>query len=96
MDRRLSHISQFAKRSAHTYIIIATALHCYNSVASSKVNQEIHIFSRKLEIYMKQNTHANTFVMEHDRKYFTNHDLHLNNMGKETIRRNHGKKTFLG
>lgn len=45
---------------------------------------------------MKQNTHANTFVMEHDRKYFTNHDLHLNNMGKETIRRNHGKKTFLG
>jgi|TergutCu122P5_1016488.scaffolds.fasta_scaffold1611029_3 hypothetical protein len=34
---------------------------------------------------MKQNTPANILVMEHDRKYFTNHDLHLNNIGKEYI-----------
>jgi hypothetical protein len=37
---------------------------------------------------MKQNTPAKIFVMEHDRKYFTNHDLHLNNMGKEYIANN--------
>lgn len=69
----------------HIRIIIATALHCYDSVASSMVNQEVQIFNRKLETYTKQNTHANILLMEHDRKYFTNHDLHLNNMNKEYI-----------
>jgi len=49
------------------------------------VNQEVQIFNRKLETYTKQNTHANILLMEHDRKYFTNHDLHLNNMNKEYI-----------
>lgn len=34
---------------------------------------------------MKQNTHATILEMEHYRKYFTRHDLHLNNMGKEYI-----------
>jgi hypothetical protein len=34
---------------------------------------------------MKQNTHATILEIEHDRKYFTNHGLHLNNMGRETI-----------
>jgi hypothetical protein len=60
----LRHISQFIKTNSHTNVIIATALHCYDSVASSMVNDE---------------------VLKFNRKYFTNHGLHLNNMGKETI-----------
>ena len=34
---------------------------------------------------MKKNTDATILEIEHDRKYFTNRVLHLNNMGKETI-----------
>jgi hypothetical protein len=65
---RLSHIFQFVKRNTRTYIIMATDLQSYYSVASSKVNQELQIFNRKLEAYMKQNTPANIPLMEHDRK----------------------------
>jgi hypothetical protein len=41
IDKSLSHISQFVKRNTHTNVIIATAPHRYDSVASSKVNQEV-------------------------------------------------------
>ena len=34
---------------------------------------------------MKQNTHATILEVEHDRKYFTNPDLNLNNMNMEYI-----------
>lgn len=34
---------------------------------------------------MKQKTHANILQIEQDRKFFTNHRLHLNDMGKETF-----------
>lgn len=85
IDRNLSHISQFVQRNTHTSIIISTAPHCYDSVASCNVNQEVQIFNKNLKKYMKQNTHATILEMEHDRKYFTNPDLHLNNMNMEYI-----------
>jgi uridine phosphorylase len=68
----LRHISQFVKTNSHTNVIIATAPHRYDSVASSVVNEEVLKFNRKLKKYMKQNTHATILEIEHDRKYFTN------------------------
>lgn len=56
IDKSLSHISQSVKRNAHTNVFTATAPHHYDSVASSKVNQEAQIFNRKFKKYMKQNT----------------------------------------
>jgi hypothetical protein len=40
---------------------------------------------KEIEKNMKQNTHATILETEHDGKYFTSHDLHLNDMGKEYI-----------
>jgi hypothetical protein len=81
----LRHISEFVKTNSHTNVIIATAPHHYDSVASSMANEEVLKFNRQLKKYVKKNTHAPILEIEQDRKYFTNHGLDLNNMGKEII-----------
>jgi hypothetical protein len=49
IDRGLRHMSQFVKMNTHTNVIIASAPHCYDLAASSKVNQEVQKFNRKLK-----------------------------------------------
>jgi hypothetical protein len=61
---------------------MASAPHRYDLAASSKVNQEVQKFNRKLKKYMKLDTHVTVLDIEPVRNYFTNHDLHLNNKGK--------------
>jgi hypothetical protein len=70
IDKSLSHISQSVKRNAHTNVFTATAPHHYDSVASSKVNQEAQIFNRKFKKYIYEAKYSTILETEHDRKYF--------------------------
>ena len=55
-DESLSLISQFAKRRTHMNVVVASVPHRYDLSASSKVNQEICKFNRKLKMYVKPDT----------------------------------------
>jgi replicative DNA helicase len=81
IGRSLRHICQFVKRNAHMNVIIASTPDHYDLAASSKVNQEVQKFNRKLKKYMKLDTHVTVLDIEPDSSYFTNHGLHLNDKG---------------
>jgi hypothetical protein len=49
------------------------------------VNNEIKAFNRKLSKLMKPYKHVVIVTADTDRKFFTRHGLHLNNLGKENI-----------
>jgi len=51
----------------------------------SCVNNEIKAFNRKLLKLMKPYEHVLIVTVDTDRKFFTRHGLHTNNLGKETI-----------
>ena len=52
---------------------------------SSYVNNEIKSFSRKLTKSVRAYQHASILEMSTDIKLFTNHGLHLNDLGKEVL-----------
>jgi hypothetical protein len=52
---------------------------------SSCVNNEIRSFNRKLMKSVRAYQHASILEMVSDRKLFTNHGLHLNELGKEVL-----------
>jgi hypothetical protein len=84
-DKSLNLISQFAKRLTHTNVVVAPVPHHYDLSASSKVNQEICKFNRKLKKYVKPDTHVTVLDVDPDRSYFTNHGLHLNSKDKTNV-----------
>jgi hypothetical protein len=49
----------------------------------SCVNNEIKTFNRKLLKLMKPYEHVLTVTADTDRKFFTQHGLHMNSLGKE-------------
>jgi hypothetical protein len=49
------------------------------------VNNEIKVFNRKLLKLMKLYKHVLIVMVDTDRKFFTRHGLHMNNLGKGKI-----------
>jgi hypothetical protein len=47
------------------------------------VNNEINVFNRKLLKLMKPYKYVLIVTADTDRKFFTRHGLHMNNLGKE-------------
>jgi hypothetical protein len=51
----------------------------------SLVNSEVKTLNRKLVKLTKPFKHFTVVKVDHDRKFFTRHGLHMNNLGKERI-----------
>ena len=81
----LKHINNFVKSNTHTNIIVTNLPHRFDLPQYSCVNKEISSFNRKLIKSMKPYEHASILEMCSERKFFTNHGLHLNGLGKEVM-----------
>jgi len=81
----LRHISQFAKCTANTNVIVMSASTHYDLHPSSCVNKEVESFNRKLQKLMKIHNHIRVCSMSTNRDHFTIHGLHINTQGKNWI-----------
>jgi lysophospholipase L1-like esterase len=81
----LIHISNFVKANNHTNIIVTNLPHRFDLIQYSCVNSEIRSFNRKLMKSLKPFNHVSILEMCSERKFFTNHGLHLNGLGREVM-----------
>jgi hypothetical protein len=81
----LNHISNFVKLNNHTNIIVTNLPHRFDLIQHSCVNSEIRSFNRKLMKSLKPFNHVSMLEMCSERKFFTNHGIHLNGLGKEVM-----------
>ena len=80
----LNHIGNFVKSNNHTNIIVTNLPHRFDLIQHSCVNSEIRSFNSKLMKSLKPFNHVSTLEMCSER-FFTNHGLHLNGLGKEVM-----------
>jgi len=81
----LNHISNFVKSNNHTNIIVTNLPHRFDLIQHSCVNSEMRSFNRKLMKSLKPFNHVSMLEMCSERRFFTNHGLHLNGLGKEVM-----------
>ena len=81
----LEHIVKFVKMNNHTNIILLSVPHRHDLSDWSCANSEVRAFNRKLEKLMKPYKHIMVVKAELDRKFFTRHGMHMNNLGRERI-----------
>ena len=81
----LRHLVCFVQSNNHTNIILMCVPPQYDLPKWSCVNKEIRVFNRKLSKIMKPYNRVLMVSADTDRKFFTRHGLHLNNLGKEKI-----------
>jgi hypothetical protein len=74
----------FAKNSSHTNIILASVPHRHGLI-SSRVNEEVRAFSRKLMKIRKIFGHVSIIEIHPNREYYTKHGQHLNGLGKSKV-----------
>ena len=78
----LRTLSEFAKLTVNTNVIVMCVSHCFDLQPSSCVNEEVESFNRKLQKTMKTFSHTQVCNMSTNRDHFTSHGLHLNSQGK--------------
>ena len=81
----LKHLVHFVQSNNHSNIILLCAPTRHDLPEWSCVNNEIKAFNRKLSKLVKPYKHVLIVTADTDRKFFTGHGLHLNNLGKEDI-----------
>jgi len=74
---------QFAQKYMNTNIIMVNIPLRYDLAMNSQINLEIQDFNNKLSKRAKLFSHVDLVETNFNRKYFTKHGLHLNNVGKE-------------
>ena len=79
------NLVHFVQSNNHTNIILLCAPTRHDLLEWSCVNNEIKAFNRKLLKLVKPYKHVLIVTADTDRKFFTRHGLHLNNLGKEDI-----------
>jgi len=84
-SQTLQNIADFIQRNNQTNIILMNLPYRYDLSNSNAVNRTITILNRKLKNFIKALPH--TYFMETDntRILFTNHRLHMNNLGKQLV-----------
>jgi hypothetical protein len=75
---------RLAKNSSHTNVILTSAPHRHDLI-SSRVNEEIRAFNRKLMKIRKLFGHVSIMEVDPNREYYTKHGHHLNNLGKAKV-----------
>ena len=81
----LKHLVNFVQSNNHTNIFLMCVPPRHDLPEWSCVNNEIKVFNTQLQNLMKLYKHVLTVKMDADRKFFTRHGLHMNNIGKEKI-----------
>jgi hypothetical protein len=78
-------MTQFIQKYNNTNIIVVNIPHRYDLAKDSKINLEIQAYNAKINKIAKSFRHVAVVEIESNRKYFTKHGLHLNNVGKEWL-----------
>jgi len=81
----LQNITNFIKNSNHTNIILMNVPFQYDLSNSISVSRNISILNRKLQKLVKVFPHASFLETDNNRNLFTNHWLHLNELGKQLV-----------
>jgi len=76
---------QFAQKYTNTNIIMVNIPLRHDLALDSQINLEIRNFNNKLSKRAKLFSLGDLVEMNFDRKYFTKHGLHLNNVGEEGL-----------
>jgi len=78
----LRTLSEFAKLTVNTNVIVMCVPHRFDLQPSSCINEEVESFNRKLQKTMKTFSHIHICSMSTNRDHFTSHVLHLNSQRK--------------
>jgi len=81
----LKNLVHFVQSNYHTNIILLCAPPRHDLPEWPCTNNEIKAFNRKLSKIMKPYKHVSIVTVDTDRKFFTTHGQHMNNLGKEKI-----------
>jgi hypothetical protein len=81
----LKHLVNFVRSNNHTNIFLMCVPPRHDLPEWSCVNNETNVFNRKLLKLMKPYKHVSIVMADTDRKFYTRHGLHTNNVGKEKI-----------
>ena len=81
----LVHMLQFAQKYTNTNIMMVNIPLRHDLAMNSCINLEIQDFNNKLSKRAQLFSHVDLVEMNFNRKYFTKHGLHLNNVGKEGL-----------
>jgi hypothetical protein len=84
----LKHLVNFVQTNNHTNIFLMCVPPRHDLPDWSCVNNEIKVFNTQLQNLMKPYKHVLIVKTDADRKFFTRHGLHMNNIGKEKIASN--------
>jgi hypothetical protein len=86
-NKGLACLSTLAQRFENTNIIVVNAPKRHDLLQTSCVNVEVDNFNCKLQKRMKVFNHVKILSANLERKYFTQHGMHLNAAGKERAAR---------
>jgi DNA polymerase III delta prime subunit len=81
----LRNLSEFAKLTANTNMIVMCVPHHFDLQPSSYINKEVETFNRKLQKTMKTFSHMHVCSISTKTDHFTSHGLHLNSQRKNWI-----------
>jgi hypothetical protein len=81
----LKHTTTFANANRHANIIKLCTPYRRDLPKWSCVNKEVEAFNRKFVKLMKPYIHVTVMKVDLERKFFTRHGQHMNNLGKEKI-----------
>jgi hypothetical protein len=76
---------KFAQKYANTHVLMLNVPIRYDSLTNYRSTYDIKNFNVKLKKKTMLFTHVHLIEMTNDRKYFTNHGLHQNKLGKELL-----------
>jgi len=84
----LKALEAFAHRTTNTNVILLETPHRYGLSPSSCVNTEVTRFNKRLHSLATTFNHVKVLSVPTERRFHTNHGLHLNQRGKDWIASN--------
>ena len=89
---RLKALKAFAHRTIHTNVLLLEAPHRHDLPPFPCVNTEFIRFNKRLHSLATTFNHVKVISIPLDRRFHTNHGLHLNKQGKEWVPSNFVKE----
>jgi lysophospholipase L1-like esterase len=81
----LTNITDFVKLREHTNVLLVGVPTRFDLLLTSCVNREVTSYNKKLYKQMKQFEQVRLIDSEPQRKYYTQHGMHMNRAGKERM-----------
>jgi hypothetical protein len=84
-NNALTNITEFVKLRKHTNVLLVSVPTRFDLLRTSCVNKEVTSYNRKLYKRMKQFEQVRLIDSEPQRKYYTQHGMHMNQAGKKRM-----------